>query len=168
MAAPDWKNGEELSADDVNEWLLLRAAYKDSDTDRSSTTSPSNDPDLQISIPDSGLFMFLGFLVYTGPVGANFKWTWNLGSTGAVINTGAIYYNTGNTLLQEFQIATDTHAAYTAGTGISYRRSIVFQGFMNAGDSSGTMILQWSQASSNGTAVSLKQNSYLALYRIES
>lgn len=168
MPPPTFSDGDQLSAADVNDWMVPITAVKTSTTSRSSTTTPTDDPDLSVDITDSGLWMFIGFLEYNGPVGTHFKWTWNMGSTNGVINIGVTYHNTSNSLVHEFHIATDTHSAYTAGTADSDREAINITGFIAAGSASGTVTLQWSQNNSNGTATKLYNGSYLALFRLES
>lgn len=167
MSIPAYIDGDALPADDVNDWMVPIAAYKSQSSNRSSVTTPYNDWDMRLNVPSSGLFIFSGFLIYTGAAGSHFKWTWNVGSTNAVINVQAAYYNTGGTLVGEFQVGTETHAAYTDGTASDDRRAIILNGFLKAGGTSGNILLQWSQNNSSGTAVTLWDRSHLILHRIE-
>ena len=67
MPIPTWSVGQVLAASDVNNWFVPLTVVKPSDTARSSTTSMTNDPDLQLTLQGSATYMIQGVIFYDGP-----------------------------------------------------------------------------------------------------
>jgi hypothetical protein len=98
MPPPVYSPGQVVGAADVNSWFLPLAAYKLTGTARSSTTTRTLDPDLQLTVAANSVYEINAYLSYdtanTGGIGLAFGFT---GPTGVSGQWAALYRISGDT-----------------------------------------------------------------------
>ena len=162
---PAWAAGSKITSAQLTQ-MEVNAAFKASDTMRSSTTTITADPDLQINL-GVGTFLIVGYwgitggttgssdmkvtIAYTGTVGFG-SWT-PFGPTTA--SSTAVYQNGG--------ALGATAALGTYSTTIPVNAGP--QGLVTT-SSSGSLQVQWAQNTSNATATTLKAGSWLYALQI--
>lgn len=172
--SPTLNTGHILTADDFT-YLLPVAARKTADTSRSTTTTLTNDPELTLALVANYVYTFQAVLIidggnvgdmkigFTFPTGTTMTWglidnpvtiTSPLPASSAVF-TGA------------FGSATSGSSFFNAGlAGTGNQIFTPVGGLVSMGSTSGSLNLQWAQASSDGTAAIMKAGSWLKCSRI--
>lgn len=141
-------------------------AVKGGATSITSSTTLTDDPDLQFTVPGAGTYLFNGWLnynggaigtsdlkltiAYTGTTSFN-VWGVHGISTAATNQLGAA----GNAFGSSSAIGTSGGAAFTAYVSGS---AFVL--------TAGTLKLQWAQNTSNATATTLRQGCWMQLWQI--
>lgn len=143
MAAPTWTSGEVLSAADVNDWFVPKAAYKTTSTNRSTLTL-SIDPDLQFTLDANVIYEIRASIIYQSTNAMTFGWTVPSGATGgysaAVNQAGTSWWTFGYTF----------SATPNAGAESANVNGIIIEGFIQTSATSGTFGFKW--ASQTGPA----------------
>jgi hypothetical protein len=169
MPPPVYSPGQVVGAADVNSWFLPLAAYKLTGTGRSSTTTRTLDPDLQLTVAANSVYEINAYLSYdtanTGGIGLAFGFT---GPTGVSGQWAALYRISGDTATASGAGpvgAADFGMTQFAGSGGSWaaastpgdgkNHSVVISGLLIVGGTGGTWGLTWAQDTSNGTALNL-------------
>ena len=141
-------------------------AYKASDTSRSTTTTLTGDPDLQVGVDANGRYFFWLFLDYEGGTqgASDLKLEWS-GPSGTTIAWTPIYI--GNAGAQNVGSLGGTTATVVAGTnGSGNKRALVAVGTVFVSSTGGMLELTWAQNSSSGTATVLHGQSAMVLLRM--
>ncbi|MFG2352572.1 hypothetical protein [Streptomyces sp. NPDC048521] len=155
-----------------------RYAYKPSDTNRASTTTFTDDPDLTMPLDANAVFRVKFELNYTaidqvsGSAAGRFKtaWTTPAGATGVRSAVGADQGTVLSSTSSGGQGRWGVHNFTTAAT-YGDRDSTVNQVFaMESGTvfttSAGTVALQWAQAVANASATRLAAGSFMRVTRL--
>src|SRR5215475_1880308 len=86
MSAKQWAVGDVLSAADMNTWTVPVIVVKPSDTNRNTTTTLADDPDLQLPLAGGATYDINSLIIYSGsPSGSgDLKYTFSVpsGSSG--------------------------------------------------------------------------------------
>ena len=86
MAVPTWSVGQVLTASDVNTWLTDDIAYKTSTTTRTTTTK-SLDPDIQLSVAASAIYVVRLAVIYTSTQAMAYTFTVPSGASGGYVTS---------------------------------------------------------------------------------
>lgn len=153
---------------DMREMCIPNAVQKSADTSRSSTTSMSVDPALQLTNLQSNCTMwFQGQVFYIGGTGSSegdLKFTWNC--TGCTMLYNVAYRDTGgNLVLPPYHPDTDTITAQTAGTSTG-QLSLLFEGIITTTGAPCSANFKWAQGSSNSQATTVQAGSWLQARRL--
>lgn len=128
----------------------VRQAAKSALLNRASTVTPTDDPDLTLTVVASAVYEVRALLVWTNG-GGGFRMAWSVpaaatmtwtdgGGSGAVLPT--------------------TNATFTASTGTEAVGRLV------TGANAGSCTLQWAQSTSNAGNTALQAGSFLSLRRV--
>jgi hypothetical protein len=164
LPIPTWSVGQVLASADVNSWFVPLFAFKAANTSRSSTTSPTSDPDLQLAVAANGYYQ-LNMMV--GYEGANrgtgdLQWQFSLPSGGLRYAVSMQQVSTGNGVTNWFGPGSTQAASNGAGNGMALN----LQGLFENGSSAGTFAFQWAQNTSSGTPTIVYSFSYMMLRRV--
>ncbi|OII60598.1 hypothetical protein BJP40_09565 [Streptomyces sp. CC53] len=165
MVYPSISPGPRITASLLTNMLPLAVA-KNSATDRASVTSTSPDPDLQLTLEASAVYLLDGLIIVSGPVAADLRClvagpagasgTWMLIAPGVASAT-----EPDDVRPRAFSLG--SVAAYglppTSASGFALRAYI-------STVSAGTASFDWSQQTSDATAVSVAAGSHLLAHRI--
>jgi hypothetical protein len=166
MPPPVWAVGQVLAAADVNSWFVPLVAYKTGATSRSSTTTPSADPDLTITLATSAFYRIEFHLNFEGSATANqgIKWGFTV-PTGTNVRYHGVWSNvTANAEIGHTWTGAQQPTAGTDGTGNIHGAS--GQGTVFTSTTGGSITLNWAQAVSEASAITLHEQSSLILTRI--
>lgn len=156
-------------ANDFNTFLIQQAhAVKSSNTSRASTTTPSNDPHLFLTVSANTKYHLEMFLRYTGPTaadidlrfsvpsGTTLDWCTDALGSGAANTTEALNRNQYN--------ETSTNAILGTITGSD---TVAFpKGVLRVGGTSGVFRCLWAQDVSNATSCTIYAGSLMMLRRM--
>lgn len=166
-----FKPGDRLTSAALNEMLPL-VAYKSVTTSRTSTTTATLDPDLQIAISADQLATYAleGLLILSGAVlgagdvktsvvysGSSSQGTWMGMGTDTSLSTNCRFFGgsiTTSSTLQPFGV-----------NGGNF--TIVNITGLLSPTSAGTLGVQWAQNTSSGTATNMRLGSWLKLTRFD-
>jgi hypothetical protein len=167
---PFWTAGQELTAADLAAGQSL-IAYKTASTDRSSTTTFSDDPELTFSLAASAIYIVEFYLFYAGNTGLmQTKWTVPAGATGnrSAMGPGstATDANSNNISMRSGVHAYATAVLYgNRGVG-SLNQSIAEETALVTTTTAGTCAISWTQGSSNAAATRMGGGSWARALRI--
>ena len=165
MPVKNWNVGDVLAAADMNAWTVPLAVFKPADTARTSTTTATNDPDLQVSVAASATYAIRVVIQYKG--GTN-------GSSDAQFQINAPASSSGFAVHIRHQIVSLTFTSDQVGLGSPSNWGTNGTGVIECGTidalvtttASGTLAVAWSQNTSSATATTVLANSYLIAQRI--
>jgi hypothetical protein len=148
------------------------AAYKAGNTSRSSTTTPSLDPDLQVSVAANAVYEVrasIGYVSNSSSEGIKYDFQLPSGTMGYTTTRVNDQFTSGFSGNGYASYTSQVNAgspdtAFTFGSG--QNTGIQVMGTLQTGGTPGTFGLMWSQNSSSGTSLSVLANSYLTLTRI--
>ena len=144
--------------------------FKTGDTARASSTSFTDDPDLQLlNLQASARYALTGHIAYTGindTGGTVGSLTWKFRvSSGTTISYTAPRLLAGGTVTAGYGfVETDTPIANSTGTG--NLMGVVLNGTITTGAAPAFAVLQWAQSNTSGTATTLKAGSGLRAHRL--
>jgi hypothetical protein len=163
--------GQRITAD-LDTSMLATEFFKTSNTDRSSTTTLANDPDLTATLEASAVYRVIFYLHFAAIDAARFKTAWTVPS-GATGNRTAVGPDQGVILSSTSSGGTGRWGVHAFTTACTYgsRDSASNQCFaMEEGivttTNAGTLAIQWAQATSNATATRLAAGSSLYVRRL--
>lgn len=151
------------------------AAYKAGSTNRSSTTTPALDPDLQVSVAANAVYEVRASINYiSSNTNEGIKYDFQLPSgtmkyTSTRNLSESLLSSNGFTTVNLAMASTVSNSAGTpdAATTLSGGDyGIQVMGTLITGGSPGTFGVKWSQNSSSGTALTVEAGSFLTLSRI--
>ena len=165
MPVPQWVPGQLLTSGDVNAWMVPNGAYKTAQTSRSSTTTLTADPDLQLTFSQGGTWIIESVVRYHGPANTNLAWSWQTSATSISGIIAAIFNNNSGALEVSYRAWTFTGSlAQTTVVGTEW--AIRFNGLVTVPMGvSATLAFAWAQGTSNATALGVDQGSYLLGWR---
>lgn len=144
-----------------------RTVYKTADESVTSSITVQDDNHLTLAVAASGVYAFDGCLLFdsadvnadlrltfTGPSGASGWWA-------PVAITLGNADGTGNARLTKFDLAGESTVGTISGGSIARPC-----GYLAVSSTAGTFKLQWAQASSSATAVTVRAGSWLRLHRM--
>ena len=145
------------------------AAYKAGGTSRSSTTTPSLDPDLQVSVAANAVYEVrasVGYQSNNSSEGIKFDFALPSGSMGYTVSLPTVDAGgfSGSDITTTINGNAGTPNTSTTDSGTDY--GLQFMGTLQTGGTPGTFGFKWSQSSSSGTGLNVRANSYLTLTRI--
>lgn len=167
MAAPVFATGDVPTAIQVNEYMVnIHYARKLANTNRTSTTTLADDPDLTLPVLANAEYEFICCVFYQSQTATDIKWNWTApsGSTcrftinGLTGTTGAAFTD-------------DQSGAFDYGTAIassgigSILTGMMFVGVLWTPASGGNLTLQWAQSTS-GAATTVLAGSYMSMRRL--
>ena len=137
-------------------------AERPTDANRTSNTTLTPDPALQVACAANRHYLFIAHAHYDGPSGAGFKWSW-LGPSGASARYTSTYLNLSSAVTVD-DLGQDggVYAAATAGVGVY--KSVRMSGIFQCGATPGNFVLNWAQNSSNATTSHLLTPSNVAAW----
>ncbi|MEU3095500.1 hypothetical protein ABZ690_11945 [Streptomyces sp. NPDC006967] len=150
--------------------MLPQFALKPSDTNRASTTTLADDPDLQIELEANATYRVEFYIGYSSLAVAGFKtaWTTPSGATGLRSCWGAGTSPTSTTL-PTGDGRWGIHGMTTAaeyGTRNSTNQAMAWETGEVTTTSAGTLALQWAQVTSDASETRVAARSYLRVERL--
>lgn len=147
-------------------------ARKTADTARTSTTTPTADPHLTVSVAANAVYQVDGWLLYSAPAAADMQARWAIptGATGAWTGWGIGLGTTAQTTdgyLIRTEGRTDLTQAHTfAGIGSPNLVTGQLRGTLVTAATAGTFAVEWAQGTSDSIATTLYTQSWIRLVRI--
>jgi hypothetical protein len=141
--------------------------YKAADTNRNTTTTLTDDPDLQVPLDASSVYYVEVFLLLQDTSGgtADFKFGWTVPS-GATFRYGAIGGTNGQ--WDNVGVGTTPSSILSAGSAMAQgggsaalTTGLAWFGIAFTDVTSGSLVLQWAQNTSSGSDVTLKRGSFI-------
>jgi hypothetical protein len=149
------------------------AAYKTGNTSRSSTTTPSNDPDLQVSVASNAVYEVRASIAYfSTSTTPDIKYDFSLpsGTMNYTASRTGTAFNPGFGGGSDYTAQTVSNSAGSSDVAITDPGNtdygIQVMGILVTGGTAGTFGFKWSQNSNSGTALQVLAGSYLTLSRI--
>jgi hypothetical protein len=147
------------------------SAYKAGNTARTSTTTPSLDPDLQVSVAANAVYEVrasIGYQSNNSNEGIKFDFALPSGTMGyTVAKPVQVTVAFGGGTYDFNTTVSDTAGTPdTATTDSATNYGLQVMGTLQTGGTPGTFGFKWAQSSSSGTALNVLANSYLTLSRI--
>lgn len=148
-------------------------AFKAADTNRASTTTFADDPDLQFTAVANAVYKVTFDVHYAALDAARIKTQWNVTATTTgvrssvgpdqgVILSGTSSGGTGRWGVHAFTTAS-TYGTRDSGTNQCY---MMEESVITVGATGGTIALQWAQATSNATATKVAAGSFMRVTRL--
>lgn len=145
---------------------IAAKAFKASSTDRSSTTSVTDDPDLLFALQAGATYRIDVFLLFIGVVTGTqgFKWAMAYSGSASIVGsaTGVQSLNSVGTVRTPF---TPT-SSNSLGTLATASNDALVYSFLLKTNSAGTLSLQWAQANSSANATRLVTGSHMIATRL--
>lgn len=146
--------------------------WKPSNTDRVSTTTVTDDPDLTVTLGANATYRAIFYLHYAALDAARFKTQWTVPS-GATGNRTAVGPDQGVILSSTSSGGTGRWGIHNYTTACTYgtrdsatsQCSAIEEAVLTT-TSGGTLAIQWAQATSNATATRLAAGSSLRVERL--
>lgn len=158
--------GQRLTADLARQMIPF-FAIKSTTTSRASTTTLSADPDLVVSLPAAGTWMYELWLNYTGGTlgSSDLKVRMNYSGTSTFDVFGVHGINTTST--SQFTAAGGTAAGGGLAVGTSGGNffTVIIGGSLVA-TTTGDLSLQWAQNTSSATSTNVRQGSQMRVWQI--
>lgn len=165
MAAPVFATNDVPTAAQFNDWLVnVNFARKSADTARTSTTTLTNDPHLSVAVQANAVYVVTCNLKYDGAAAGDLKVGWTVPSSASLdwtlVGLGAAAAAYTDDQVGGFQtLSTPTIGAIAAGTFAG----LLMVGLLVTSVTAGSLVLQWAQGTSSGTATTVFANSFLSL-----
>lgn len=180
---PTLAAGQRLTASLLRS-MLPQWGRKTSDTARSASTTPTDDPHLTFTVEANAVYQCQGWIKYDGPTAADLLISWTLpsGADGewygwgaghspviAFSNTGVAQLDTASSRgypirAESMDLITNQRSVGCLGVG-SYL-AVLMSVTLRTGANGGTFAMKWSQQTSDATAVTVYTDSILRLDRI--
>lgn len=156
-------------ASDFNTYLIQQShVVKTANTSRASTTTPSNDPHLFMTVSANKIYLLEMFLRYTGPTAADIDLRFS-GPSGTTLDwcTDAVGVNAAGST-QEVSRQQHQITATTAVLGTFTGSDLVAfpKGVLRVGSTSGVFRCLWAQEASNATSCTIYSGSVMMLRRM--
>lgn len=148
----------------------IRVARRTTDLARTSTTTPSGDPQLLFSVRAGAVYLLDGWIKYTADPAADITVDWDIptGALGEWTGSGASIDTTGVANGYQVQLAsTDVDSARSyGGAGTTANLTLDIKGTLRVGDTAGTYQMLWAQRVSTAAATTVYADSWLRLHRV--
>jgi hypothetical protein len=170
---PGYTAGQRLTAADLaaGDALII---YKTTSTDRTSTTTFTDDPELTFALTGSAIYVVEFYLFYAGNTGLmQTKWTVPSGASGNRSAMGPGSTSTGGTgsAADNISMRSGVHGYTTAvlygnrGVG-SLNQLIAVETSLLTTASAGTCAISWTQGTSNAAATRMGAGSWARVLRV--
>lgn len=147
----------------------IQRRYKATATNRASTTTVTDDPDLTIPLIANAVyhFKFFGIVGSLAAADAKFRWSFPTGATGLRHALGPDSSSTSrdSTTMRTGIHQLSTEVSYGLSSNVNYT-GILEEGTITTSATAGNLAVQWAQSVSNATAAVLAEGSYLEVVRI--
>jgi hypothetical protein len=160
--------GQVLSASDVNTWFVPQAIWKPGDEAVTSSTALQPDNDLVATVAANAQYSFeltlwtTGATITSGDI--KIAMTWPAAGQGMWVADG--YAISGTITPTTIHIETTSGTAHSLGVDASGGTPVRISGSLKTSSTSGSLVLQWAQNTSNATATDVKIGSKLVCWRI--
>ena len=140
-------------------------AVKPSNTPRSSTETPANDPDLVLPLASNAVYSLELILLYDGTTAGDFAGHFHgpTGMTMANIVLGITPSGASN--FDDVTVGTSGTSFNIGALGAGTTCGALVKGTVTTSSTAGNLTLQWAQVSSSGTATILHSGSSMRLER---
>lgn len=171
MRYPTWLAGQTVTAALLSSMLPLEA-YKTGNTDRLSTTTFVDDPDLTFDLEANAVYFVEFFLLMGATTAADIKTSWTVPSGAAglksVIGPGsaAVDANADNISMRTGVHGFTTQINYS---GVRNATASLFRGYEHAivtTFAAGTCAIRWAQVASDAAASRMSAGSYARAKRV--
>lgn len=167
---PFYTAGQKLAAADLAAGQSL-IAYKTASTDRSSTITFSDDPELTFTLAANAVYIIEFYLFYAGNTGLmQTKWTVPAGASGnrSAMGPGsaATDANSNNISMRSGVHAYTTAVLYGNRGTASLNQSIAVETALVTTTTAGACALSWTQGTSNAAATRMGAGSWARALRI--
>lgn len=149
--------------------MMPNYVVKTAATNRTSTTTFADDPDLVTgTLTASGVYLIEFHVRFAGLNAAGFKTNWTVpsGTSGdrETLGPGSANATESNANTTEMRWAVHgfaTNAVYTNPRNSASSTHLIEKGMVSIGVTAGTVALSWAQNVSNATATTVQANSYV-------
>jgi hypothetical protein len=172
VAAPIFVTGDVPTASQVNSWFVNTTwARKPNNTDRASTTTFTDDPDLFVNVAANAVYEIrCSLLIHSSNIAAgDFKMKFTA-PTGAVMLATLFGYDaaaTTNNGIVGAGLTLNTSGSLGAVSIAEPWNPAQVSGTLVTSASAGLFTLQWAQNTSSATVTRLQQHSFISLTRKE-
>lgn len=167
---PNYTAQQRLTASSLRAGQIL-IAYKTIDTNRASTTTFADDPDLQLLLDADAVYSIEFFLNFAGLTVGGFKTAWRIPSGASGLKgirgpgSSATDGSANNILLRSGVHGTSGSFAYGTRNDASNASFAYETGVLTTSDA-GSVAIQWAQVTSNATATRMSVGSWARARRI--
>src|SRR5262245_50768918 len=169
MALKDFTNGEVLTADDVDIYLVNTiAAIKSATESVTSSTTLQNDDELVLALAANSTYEIRSLLKIDGSTAGDIKvgFTGPSGSTPLLFLDGLGIGATDGSGRVQFVIDSFASNGSFGTTGVGDTRGLMVHGLVVIGSTAGNLQLQWAQGTSSAFATRVFANSFMWARRI--
>jgi len=166
MPIPTWVDGNPLPASDLNNWLMVRAAYKTSTETVTSSVTLQNDDDLFVAVDANAAYDVRLILRYQAATAGDIQIGWTAPAGSTHTNTYLHALSTTAVGGGDDVIVAGTTAPGAGGVGSGTDVALIWEGLLITAGTAGTLRLQWAQLASFATGTSVLAGSKLILQRI--
>jgi hypothetical protein len=172
MAAPVFVTDDVPSADQVNDWFVnVRWKRKTANTDRSSTTTFTDDPDLTVPVDANEVYeVHCSLLIHSSAINAGdfkMKFTAPAGATLLATAYGYDAASATNNDVVAAGLTLNTTGSFGIVSLAEPWNPIQVNGVLVTSGTAGSFTLQWAQNASSATVTRLQAQSFLSLNRRE-
>lgn len=165
---PNVLAGQRITADLMLS-MLPTFVVKPANTDRASTATPADDPDMTVQLEANAVYHIEIFVHYAAITAAGFQTTWNVpaGASGLKwsFGSGSTQVARDNVPMRVGVHGLTVVCEYGDGASASNQLGAFEQGVVTT-TNAGTFALSWSQAASNATATRVGSGSFLRVTRL--
>lgn len=169
MPLPVYNVGDIPGANDFNEiFVNTKWAVKPSATTRINTTSPANDPDLQLAVETNKSYWLELIAPFTSIAAAGFKFSF-AAPAGSVFTGYALLWIAGTLSMFAYEPVSGlviTSNVTTASNGGGVDDLITVRGSLVTAGTAGNLTYQWAQQTSNGGNTTVRAGSSMYLRRV--
>lgn len=169
---PDIAAGDDITVD-LLQAMIPQHFYKTANTDRTSTTTFADDPDLTCELEANSVYFVEMFLCYAALDAADIKteWTVPTGATGVKSCMGpasdAVAETNANSIEGRWGVhGFGTDVTYGAPRNSASNLQYAQENGVVTTTNAGTLALAWAQNTSNGTATRMGSGSYMRVTRL--
>jgi hypothetical protein len=170
---PNIQPGATITADLLNK-MMPQVIYKPAHTDRASTTTFTDDPDLIVPLEANGVYYVRMMLHHASTDATRFKTMWRVPSGTLGGNRSCVGPDQGQILSGTSSGGTGRWGVHNFSTASTYgnrndagnQAFAMEEGVIFMGSTPGTLALQWAQATSGATNTRLAQGSFMEVRRL--
>lgn len=171
MAAPVFSTGDIPTATQVNTWFTnILWARKTANTDRTSTTTFADDPDLTLAVEAGAVYDVRAVLSFhsSSQTASDYKFKFTAPASSTLLAGAVFDDNTGTTLADVVISGLTLNNSPSGGIiqTVEPWNPVLVLGTLVVG-SAGNFTLQWAQNTSSATVTRLQAHSSLRLTRME-
>jgi len=143
----------------VPDWTVIR---KTADTSRQSTTTPTDDPDLQFAMAAGKVYAVRGCIRWdTNNASASMKWTHNGPTSPTRVGIASLSNPEGGSTVGHSVWSSYGNTSTDASATGNLAGIILFDAIIENGVNAGTFAFQWSQGTSIATPLVVRRGSFI-------